>query len=180
MSSPDLARPAPGSGLTSHAVRADTVGMDRGMPQPPAGHRGGLEDWERVAAQPPAAPGRRPVAVTVSGVLLIVAGAFAGVAAVLILATGEGATIEGVGAEATPAVVVVAIALAMLQVAAGMLVLRCTIAGRVVGIVMSALGIAGGLLSIASPRGLVTIAIFGFVAYVLLTNREAFGRAVEG
>ena len=61
-----------------------------------------------------------------------------------------------------------------------MLVLRCTPAGRTLGIIVAALGIAGGLAAVGSPRGMVTIAIFGFVVFALVTNAEAFRRTREG
>ena len=140
------------------------------MPPPP----GSFEAWERVIEQPLAAPPRRPVAITVAGVLLIVAGAFAALAAGLILLTGDGASIEGVGADVPTVVVLVALALAALEVGAGVLVLRCAPIGRTLGIVVAALGIVGGLAAIASPQGIVTIAIFGFVIYALVTNAQAF------
>jgi hypothetical protein len=144
--------------------------MDQGMPPPPSS----FEAWERVIEQPRAAPPRRPVAITVAGVLLIVAGAFAALAAGLILLTGDGASIEGVGADVPTVVVLVALALAALEVGAGVLVLRCAPIGRTLGIVVAALGIVGGLAAIASPQGIVTIAIFGFVIYALVTNAQAF------
>ena len=140
------------------------------MPPPP----GSFEAWERVIEQPLAAPPRRPVAITVAGVLLIVAGAFAALAAGLILLTGDGASIEGVGADVPIVVVLLALALAALEVGAGVLVLRCAPIGRTLGIVVAALGIVGGLAAIASPQGIVTIAIFGFVIYALVTNAQAF------
>ena len=103
------------------------------MPPPP----GSFEAWERVIAEPVAAPPRRPVAITVAGVLLIVAGGFAALAAGLILLTGDGASIEGVGADAPTVVVLVALALAALEVGAGVLVLRCAPIGRTLGIVVA-------------------------------------------
>ena len=145
------------------------------MPPPP----GSFEAWERVIEQPLAAPPRRPVAITVAGVLLIVAGAFAALAAGLILLTGDGASIEGVGADVPTVVVLVALALAALEVGAGVLVLRCAPIGRTLGIVVAALGIVGGLAAIASPQGIVTIAIFGFVIYALVTNAQADISRVE-
>jgi hypothetical protein len=144
--------------------------MDQGMPPPP----GSFEAWERVIAEPVAAPPRRPVAITVAGVLLIVAGGFAALAAGLVLLTGDRASIEGVGGDAPTVVVLVALVLATLEVGAGVLVLRCLPIGRTLGIVVGTLGIVGGLAAIASPQGIVTIAIFGFVIYALVTNAQAF------
>jgi hypothetical protein len=166
----------PESPLTSRPPRADTRSMDQGMPPPP----GSFEAWERVIAEPIAVPPRRPVAVTVAGVLLIVAGCFAALAAGLILLTGDGASIEGVGADASTVVVLAALALAALEVGAGALVLRCAPIGRTLGIGVAGLGIVGGLAAISSPQGIVTIAIFGFVIYTLVTNADAFRQTRAG
>lgn len=141
------------------------------MPPPPSGS---YEAWERVIAEPIAPPPHRPVAVTVAGVLLIVAGGFAALAAGLILLTGDGASIEGAGGDVPTVVVLVALVLAALEIGAGLLVLRCAPIGRTLGIVVAALGIVGGLAATASPQGIVTIAIFGFVLYALVTNAQAF------
>lgn len=149
--------------------------MHEGMPPPP-GAAGSLESWERVLETGPRDHVRRPVAVTIAGVLLLVAGAFAGLAGGLIVLTGDGATIEGIGGSETTIAVIAALVLAVLEVASGVLVLRTSHAGRVLGIVVAALGIGGGLAAIASPQGLVTIAIFGFVVYALVTNARAFRR----
>ncbi len=123
---------------------------------------------------------RRPVAVTIAGVLLVVAGVFAGFASLLILTTGDGATIEGVGGGGVTLPVVVTLVLALGEIASGVLVLRGSRLGRPVGLVVAGLGVAGGFADIGSPRSLVTMAIFGFVVFVLATNSEAFRRTVEG
>lgn len=123
---------------------------------------------------------RRSTVITIAGVLLIVAGVFAAFAGLLILMTGDGATIEGVGDGSPTLPVIVTMVLACLEVGSGVLVLRCAPVGRTLGIVVAALGIAGGLAVVGTPRGLVTIAIFGFVVYALVTNAEAFGRTLEG
>lgn len=146
------------------------------MPPPP----GSFEAWERVIAEPVVAPPHRPVAITIAGVLLIVAGGFAAVAAGLILLIGDGASIEGVGAEVPTVVVLSALALAALEVGAGVLVLRCAPFGRMLGIVVASLCIVGGLAAIASLTGIVTIAIFGFVIYTLVTNAQAFRQTHAG
>jgi hypothetical protein len=153
--------------------------MDEGMPPPPAG-QGSFEAWEQAIDAPPAATRRRPLAVSVAGWLLIVAGVFAVLAAVLILVTGDGARVEGVGADASSLAVGVALVLAGLEIAAGVLVLRAAPFGRSLGIVVAALGIVGGLAAIASPKGAVTVAIFGFVVYGLATNAEAFRATHDG
>ena len=151
------------------------------MPPPPAGPgSGSFEAWERAIEEPVTAPPRRPLAVTVAGWLLIVAGVFAVLAAGLILMTGDGATVEGVGADASAVAVAVAFILAGLEIASGVLVLRVAPLGRSLGIVVAVLGIIGGLAAIDSPKGAVTIAIFGFVVYALVTSADAFRRTRDG
>lgn len=149
------------------------------MPPPP-GRSGSLESWEHVIDAPMGGTRRRSTVITIAGVLLIVAGVFAAFAGLLILMTGDGATIEGVGDGSPTLPVIVTMVLACLEVGSGVLVLRCAPVGRTLGIVVAALGIAGGLAAVGTPRGLVTIAIFGFVVYALVTNAEAFGRTLEG
>jgi len=145
------------------------------MPPSP-GRPGSLESWEHAAGSVPQPQGR-PVVVTIAGVLLIVAGAFAAVGGLLILLAGDEARIEGVGAGVS---LLVALILAGLEVVSGVLVLRRSRFGRTSGIVVAALGIVGGLAAIGSPQGLVTIAIFGFVVFALARNGEAFERTHDG
>ncbi|HVF07006.1 MAG TPA: hypothetical protein VNC60_00355 [Actinomycetota bacterium] len=153
--------------------------MDRQMPPPLSGPES-LESWEHVVGSPVAGSPRRPAAVTIAGVLLVVAGVFAGFAGLLILTTGDGATIEGVGGGGVTLPVVVTLVLALGEIASGVLVLRSLALGRPLGLVIAGLGVAGGFADIGSPRSLVTIAIFGFVVVVLATNAEAFRRTGEG
>lgn len=149
------------------------------MPPPPA-RQGSLEAWEHVIDVPaPAAP-RRPAVVTVAGTLLIVAGAFAALAGALILMTGDGATIEGVGGGSSTVAVAASLALACLEIGSGLFVLRCAPIGRTLGIVVAGLGIVGGVAAIGTPRGIVTIAIFGFVVFALVKNADAFRRPHDG
>ncbi len=98
--------------LTSAGVHADTSVMGQQMPPPP-GRPGSLESWERVIAEPPAAQHRRPAVVTVAGTLLMVAGGFAALAGLLILGTGDGATIEGLGDGAGTSTLAVIVSLAL-------------------------------------------------------------------
>lgn len=165
--------------LTSVRRHADTKAMDQRMPPPP-GRSQSLESWEHVIDAPVAGPRRRPAVITIAGVLLIVAGVYALFAGLLILATGDGARIEGLGEGSSPFAVVVTMVLACLEVGSGALVLRSLAVGRLVGIVVAAIGIVAGVAAVGSPQGLVTIAIFGFVVFALVTNREAFRRTPQG
>lgn len=128
----------------------------------------------------PATTAKRPVAVTVAGILLVVAGAFALLAAGLILLTGDGARVEGLGGGASGTTSAVAAVLAVIEIGSGALVLRRVPAGRVVGIAIAAIGAIGGLATITSASGLVSTAIFGFVIVALVTNREPFRAPHQG
>jgi len=145
------------------------------MPPRP-GRAGSLESWEHVATTAVEQTRTRHAVVTIAGVLLILAGAFAGVGGLLILLAGDDARIEGVAAGVST---YVALALAGLEVLSGLLVLRRSPTGRMLGIVVAGLGIAGGLATVGSPPGIVTIAIFGFVVFALVRSADAFGRTRE-
>ena len=139
------------------------------MPPPPR-RAPSLESWEHVVEAPVPGAHRRPAAVTIAGVLLVVAGVFAGFAGLLILTTGDG------GATLPVAVTMV---LACSEIGSGVLVLRGHALGRPLGLVIAGLGIAGGFADIGSPRSLVTIAVFGFVVFALVKNAETFRRTAE-
>ena len=147
---------------------------------PPSWRPRSLEAWEDVIGSTVAVSRRRPAAVTIAGVLLIVAGGFAALAGLLIVLTGDGATIEGFGAGEPTLAMVLALVLAVLEIVSGLLVLRVTPAGRTLGMVVAGIGIVGGLIAIASPQGVVTVAIFGFVVFALVTNPDAFRRTHDG
>ena len=67
-----------------------------------------------------------------------------------------------------------------LQVAAGVLVLRLSNAGRVLGITLAILGVIGGLGTVGSGAGVVGIGLNGFVLYALIANGAAFRRSSAG
>jgi hypothetical protein len=106
--------------------------MDRQMPPPPR-RPPSLESWEHVIEAPVPGAHRRPAAVTIAGVLLVVAGVFAGFAGLLILTTGDGATIEGVGDGGATLPVAVTMVLACCEIGSGVLVLRGYALGRPLG-----------------------------------------------
>jgi hypothetical protein len=80
----------------------------------------------------------------------------------------------GGGAFATALLIVGAV-----QLFAGWLVLRLRPAGRVLGIVLAALGIVGGLLQLntAGATGLLSMLLNGFVLYGLLMYSFVFRQA---
>ena len=68
----------------------------------------------------------------------------------------------------------------VLQVVAGILVLRLSNAGRVLGITLAILGVLGGLGALGSGAGVVGIGLNGFVLYALIASGPAFRREGSG
>jgi hypothetical protein len=118
--------------------------------------------------------------VTTAGVILIGVGAFAAVAAALILSSGDRAAIRGLAENAVQAVGWAALIVGVVEVLAGTLILRLSQVGRVLGIVLGAVGVLGALASLASPQGLISIAIYGFVIYALAPSGDAFRHQGQG
>jgi hypothetical protein len=118
---------------------------------------------------PMAGPRRRPGPVTGAGWALIVIGA---------LTTLAGLFVSSLGIDGSSVAVVTIIVLAMGvgNVLAGVLVLRLSSTGRVLGFVFSGLGLAGGLAQLSGNPGsaMITLAVDGFILWALATNGEAF------
>jgi hypothetical protein len=114
-------------------------------------------------------PPRRPGVVTGAAVILIVAGVLAIVAGFVVL-NGSGA-LEVPGADA--------FGLGALDIVAGLLIMRLSSGGRVLGIVIAVLGILSGLaqLSSSGSSGLLSIALYAFVLYALLAYGFVFRQA---
>ena len=69
-----------------------------------------------------------------------------------------------------------ALVVGLLEVLAGILVLRLSDGGRVFAIVLASLGVLGAISSLSrgSAPGVVTLGLYVFVLYALLANRVAF------
>jgi len=123
----------------------------------------------------PAAPGgqapapvaaSRPGTVTAAGWALIVIG-------VLTAAAGLFVSSFGIEQSVVAIVTIFVLAIGAAGILAGILVLRLSPTGRVLGFVVAGLGLASGLLQFDSSSVL-TLAVNGFIFWALATNGEAF------
>jgi hypothetical protein len=146
---------------------------------PPPERRAGYEDWQENIPDPVPGAVVRPGAVTAAGVLLLVAGVLALLAAALILSSGDRTVIDGVSRDVVRVAGVVMVFVAGLEIVAGILVLRLSAIGRVLGLILAGLGIVAALGALATPTGVVTLAIDGFVIYALASSGDAFRRAAQ-
>jgi hypothetical protein len=154
---------------------------------PPPPPRPDLSAWN----EPSSTLGRsrrstRPQVVSAAGWILIVIGvigALAGLTLLLIRAQdlsslGNVGDLQldrvgrGLGA--------LSLLLGALQVGSGVLVLRLSNAGRVLGISLAVLGLIGGIGTLGSGAGVIGIGLNGFVLYALLANAAAFRRTGTG
>jgi hypothetical protein len=123
---------------------------------------------------PRPAPPRRPSLVTAAGTILLVAGTLAIVGGLVLLNTRGGLALPGLsGRNVAKVAAVVAFVVGGLDILAGWLVLRLHPAGRVLGIVISVIGLLGGFAQLgeSGSSGLLSLALYAFVLYGLL----AFG-----
>ena len=116
-------------------------------------------------APAPAAP-PRPGTVTAAGWALIVIG-------VLTAAAGLFVSSFGIEQSVVAIVTILVLAIGAAGILAGILVLRLSPTGRVIGFVVAGLGLASGLLQFDSSSVL-TLAANGFILWALVTNGEAF------
>jgi hypothetical protein len=128
----------------------------------------------------------RPQLLTVAGWILIVTGAIGGLAGlILLLARAQDlASLGTVGDLQLDRVGrglgLLSLVIGALQVVSGILVLRLSNAGRVLGITLAILGVIGGLGMLGSGTGVVGIGLNGFVLYALIANAAAFQRTRAG
>ncbi|HEX6581672.1 MAG TPA: hypothetical protein VF195_12475 [Actinomycetota bacterium] len=123
--------------------------------------------------RPTGPPTSRPGAVTGAAAILLIAGALVTIFGLMGL-TGNGVDIDAPFLDGDAAARIVALALVVqgiLSLLAGWLVLRLRPAGRVLGLLLAALGIVGGLAQVrrTGSAGLLTFTLNAFVIYVLLT-----------
>jgi hypothetical protein len=134
---------------------------------------------DAVSFHPPAttAAGERPGWVTAAGWILIVVGVLGVLVGIGLALSRDAMGVEElVPRDAAVAVGVASIALSALELLAGVLVLRRSNAGRVLGIALAGLGIVGGLAGLASrPSSAVGLVLNGLVLYGLLAYGRAFG-----
>ena len=129
---------------------------------------------------PPPPPGAasggttRPSLVTAAAVLLFVGGGF-GVLGGLLALFGGG-WFGGVLGGAVAVFGIIVLAISALQIWAGVQILNLREAGRILGIVLSAIGalLALGQLGGSAGGGVLSLAINGFVIYALITTQSYF------
>jgi hypothetical protein len=131
---------------------------------------------------PAAAPRRRPGLVTASAVLLLISGAFGLIAGSVMLALGDDLEVDEGIRQLMEVLGVVSLAVGGLQILSGIMILLQMRAGRTLGIVLSALGLASALLTFGrgGATGLLGLALNGMILYALSVHGEAFGRAARG
>jgi hypothetical protein len=124
----------------------------------------------------------RPGWVTASGAILIVLGAL-GILIGVVLALSRNAmgVEELVPRDAVVAVGISTMVLSALELLAGVLVLRRSNAGRVLGIALAGLGVLGGIAGLASEgSAAVGLVLNGLILYGLLAHARAFRRGGGG
>jgi hypothetical protein len=127
---------------------------------------------------PRPAPPRRPGIVTGAAAILLVAGVLYLLVGLISLAGGTTFVVAGNDVEGASVSIVLLVG-GTLQLLAGWLVLRLRPAGRILGIVVATLGIAGGLLQLGSDgtTGVLAMLLDAFVLYALLTYGFVFEQA---
>ncbi len=127
---------------------------------------------------PSGSPGgqARPGLVTAAAVLLFIGGAF-GVLGGLVAVTGGGILGGGLGGIAV-VFGILTLAIGGLEIYAGVQVLALKEQGRIIGLVLAAIGALLSLLQIGASPGsaILGLAINGFVLYALSTTASAFRR----
>jgi hypothetical protein len=123
---------------------------------------------------PKAATPVRSNRITAAAVVLLLTAALAAIGFLIVLAT-KGSNAGGAEGRLTRGAALVYLSLAAINLVAGVLVLRLRPNGRTIGLIVGSIGIVIGLVSLVSSGwGLVTIALDGFVVWVLATEADAF------
>lgn len=134
-------------------------------------------------------PVARPPLVSVAGILLIVVGALGmlGGLSLMVARAQDLASLSSRFANVDLArmargIGVVAIVLGALEVLAGILVLRRSNGGRILGIALAIVGLIGGFGTVAGGGGggMLVLVMNGFVVYVLFAFGHVFDRARGG
>jgi hypothetical protein len=132
---------------------------------------------EASGAAPAATTGdERPGWVTASGSILIVLGALGILVGIVVALSRDAVGVEElVPRDAVVAVGIATLVLSALELLAGILVLRRSNAGRVLGIALAGLGVLGGIAGLASEASAaVGLVLNGLVLYGLLAYGRVF------
>jgi hypothetical protein len=124
---------------------------------------------------------KRPQLVTAAGVILIVLGALGIFGGLVLLALDPG-DLNGFSTVNLERVArgfgLLAMAFGGLEVLAGVLILRLSNAGRILGLVLACLGVVGGLGSLGDGAGvgLLSLGLYGLTVYTLFAHGDVFRR----
>jgi hypothetical protein len=129
-------------------------------------------DFEIPAPQ--AAPPRRSTRLTAAAGVLLLTGVFDLVGFALVISTHD--STNGIQRGFARGAALMLLALAALNLLAGLLVLRLQPNGRLLGLIVGGIGVLIGLTALASApaKGLPTLVLTGFVVWVLATEGPAF------
>lgn len=154
--------------------------MDRFPPPPPP--RPDLPGAFLPAPSGGGGRSTRPQLVTAAAVILIALGVL-GIFGGLILLALDPQDLAGISTvnldRVARGIGVLAMAFGGLEVLAGVLVLRLSNAGRILGLVLACLGVVGGLGSIGDGTGvgLISLGLYGLTVYALFAHGDVFRRA---
>ncbi len=128
--------------------------------------------------------GWRPRSVTAAGVIMIVVGVLALIVALVFLSIAGNNGRFGVRVidpDIARFTGTLALIQAPLDLIAGILVLRLSSVGRVLGIVIAAIGLLGGISQLSSNgSAFLGLGLNGYVLFVLITQGHAFRRTASG
>lgn len=123
----------------------------------------------------------RPQLVTAAGIVLIVLGGLGLLGGLALAAVRNQPELANLDlSHVTSAVVALTALLGGLQAVAGILILRLSSGGRILGIVLSIIGVLGGLVGLSRGVGIVGLGANGFVLYALFANAAAFREQGSG
>ena len=142
----------------------------------------------RTADRVPVPSPARPQLVTAAAVILIAIGALQALAGMVFLFVSpqQLASIASMGnvriEPLAKGIGFFILVVGSLEIVAGVLVLRLSAGGRVFAIVLSSIGLVGGIGNVTHgyAPGLVTLGLYAFVIYVLFANASAFRSTPRG
>jgi hypothetical protein len=143
--------------------------------------------WQADDGAPTSIPPRSQL-VSAAGVILIVLGVLQALGGVVLLVVrpedlGRIASMGDLSLErVVRGAAIFVLVVGLLEVFAGILVLRLSDGGRHLAIVLALIGILGGIGSVSggSVLGVVTLGLYAFVIVVLFTQTAAFGGGRRG
>ncbi len=159
--------------------------MDPPLPPPPP-PRPDMA-WQAPDRMPASIPAR-PQLVTAAAVILIAIGALQALAGMvfLVVSPQQLASIASMGnvriEPLAKGIGFFILVVGSLEIIAGILVLRRSVGGRILAIVLASIGLVGGIGNVSHgyAPGLVTLGLYAFVIYVLFAHASAFRGTRQG